>query len=128
MACLLQEEGSYRMIAKLLAFLAQIHPLLGNLSGTPLIVFLVVTALTLLFLVGYLTQGVRVGLQLWLAVRRIRSLKRTNTSAKASDIAEILRHKPFKHLWDEYSDTLHEVRKASSGSRGPIGGARHSTG
>ena len=104
------------MLPKLLASLAQIHPLLGDLSGIPLAVFLIVAVLTLLFLFGYLIQGTRVGLQLWFAVRRIRSIERRDKRADADDVAEILRHKPFKHLWDEYSDTLHEVRKAENGA------------
>ena len=103
------------MTSRLLELLARIHPILGNLSGIPLAVFVVVTILTSLFLLGYLTQGVRVGLQLWLAVRRLNALRSSTRPVNPKDVANILRGKPFKHLWDEYSDTLHELRKASNG-------------
>jgi hypothetical protein len=104
------------MSTSLVAVLAKLHPILGNLSGIPLGVFVVVISLTAIFLLGYATQGVRVGLQLWLAVRRISNLRHENMSVKPDDVANVLRRKPFKHLWDEYSDTLHEVRRAGSGS------------
>jgi hypothetical protein len=103
------------MTTHLQGLLARIHPILGNLSGIPLLVFIVVVSLTAIFLVGYLTQGVRVGFEIWLAVRRINALRRANKSVKPDDVANVLRRNPFKHLWDEYSDTLHELRKASSG-------------
>jgi hypothetical protein len=103
------------MTTHLQELLARIHPILGNLSGIPLLVFIVVVSLTAIFLVGYLTQGVRVGFEIWLAVRRINALRRANKSVKPGDVANVLRRNPFKHLWDEYSDTLHELRKASSG-------------
>ena len=44
------------MTSHLLEILARIHPILGNLSGIPLLVFIVVIVLTAIFLVGYLTQ------------------------------------------------------------------------
>ena len=103
------------MTVRLLSLLMHIHPILGNLSGIPLVVFLIVIALTALFLLGYLTQGVRVGFQLWLAVRRIETLRSKSKTVKPSDVAAVLNRKPFKHLWDEYSDTLHELKKAGSG-------------
>ena len=104
------------MTATLLNLLGQIHPILRNLSGIPLVIFLVVAALTSAFLVGYLVQGTRVGLQLWLSVRRIRKLQRANKRVKPADVGKVLKREPFKHLWDEYDDTLHEVKSAGNGT------------
>jgi len=102
--------------ATLLNLIGQVHPILTNLSGIPLVIFLIVAALTAAFLLGYLVQGTRVGLQLWLAVRRIRKLQRANKHVKPADVGTVLRSEPFRHLWEEYDDTLHELRKASSGA------------
>ena len=35
---------------------------------------------------------------------------------KPSEVGDVLRREPFKHLWDEYEDTLHEVKKAGNGT------------
>jgi hypothetical protein len=104
------------MIARLLALLGQIHPSLGSLSGIQLIIFLIVASLTILFFVGYLVQGTRVGLQLHLAIRRIRRLKRTNKVVAPNSVAAALKGAPLRHLWEEYSHTLHEVKKAGAGT------------
>ena len=86
------------MTAYLLGILTRIHPILGNLSGIPLLVFVVVTVLTAIFLLGYATQGVRVGIQLWLAVRGITALRRDNKTVKPADVANVLRHRPYNIL------------------------------
>lgn len=104
------------MTATLLSLLGQVHPVLKNLSGIPLVIFLIVAALTGAFLVGYLVQGTRVGLQLWVAVRRIDRLYGSSTNVKPAEVGEALRSEPFKHLWEEYKDTLHELKKAGSGA------------
>ena len=96
--------------------LGQLHPVLAKLSGIPLAVFVLVTALTAIFVLGYLIQGTRVGWQLWSAVRRIRKLQKASKQVKPADVAKVLRCEPFKHLWDEYADTLHELKRAGSGA------------
>jgi hypothetical protein len=101
------------MTNELLKLLEKIHPVLGKLSGIPLGVFVIVVVLTGLFLLGYLLKGTQVGLQLGGAVRGVRRLKR---GAPPAEVAAVLKHEPFKHLWAEYSDTLHELKKAGSGS------------
>lgn len=103
------------MTQTLLAYLAQIHPVLGQLSGIPLAVFLIVVALTALFMAGYAIQGVRVGWQLSTALRGISTLKRGDGPVDPDDVAKVLRGEPLKHLWEEYDDTLHEVKKAGRG-------------
>lgn len=94
--------------------LGYLHPSLASLRGGPLGVFLIVVGLTLIFLVGYVIKATQVGWQLHSAVRGVRALRRPNSPPSPSDVAAVLRWEPLKHLWDEYADTLHELRKASS--------------
>jgi hypothetical protein len=101
------------MTNELLTLLEKIHPVLGKLSGIPLWVFVIVVALTGLFLLVYLTKGSQVGWQLGAALRGVRRLKR---GVPPADVAAVLKNEPFNHLWAEYSDTLHELKKAGSGS------------
>lgn len=104
------------MTASLQDLLGQIHPILKGLSGLPLAVFLVVAALTSLFVLGYVVKGGQVGWQLWSAVRGIKALAKTNKRVRPVDASRVLSREPFKHLWDEYADTLHELTKASNGA------------
>src|SRR5947207_1484658 len=103
------------MMARLSVLLGKINPSLGELWGLQLWIFLLVATLTSLFLVGYLIQGTRVGIQLGLAIRRIKALKRTQNPVDPKHVAAVLKSKPLNHLWDEYSDTLHELTRAGSG-------------
>lgn len=98
-----------------LSLLGQIHPVLQNLSGIPLGIFFLVTALTVTFLLGYLIQGSRVGLQLGSALAQIRSLSTASKRVKPADVRAAMSKEPLKHLWDEYEDTLHELKKAGNG-------------
>lgn len=51
-----------------------------------------------------------------MSVRRIRALTKTGSGpVKPEDVAKVFRWKPASHLWDEYSDTLHELKRASNG-------------
>lgn len=97
-------------------FLASLHPSLAVLDGVPMWVFAIVVVLTAAVLLGYLLKGGQVGWQLWMSVRRIRALTKTGSGpVKPEDVAKVLRWKPASHLWDEYSDTLHELKRASNG-------------
>lgn len=103
------------MTATLLSLLGQIHPVLEHLSGIPLGIFLLVTVLTVAFLLGYLVQGSRVGLQLRATLRELRKLSAANKRVKPADVRAAMAREPLKHLWDEYEDTLHELKKAGNG-------------
>src|SRR4051812_17288051 len=103
------------MMPDLPLLLGQLHPALGDLSGVPLYVFLLVVALSGTFLIGYLIQGTRVGWQLWSVVRGVRRLSASKKQVFPKDVAELLMRQPFKRLWIEYADTLHPLRRASSG-------------
>ena len=107
------------MMARLSVLLGKINPSLGELWGLQLWIFLLVASLTLLFLIGYVIQGTRVGVQLGRAIRGINALKRTKKPVGPAAVAAVLASRPLNHLWDEYSDTLHELRNAEGGSVQP---------
>lgn len=101
------------MLKELLAFL---HPSLAVLDGVPMWMFTIVVVFTALVLMGYLLQGGQVGWQLWSSVRRIQVLTKAGSGrTKPEDVAKVLQWQPASHLWEEYSDTLHELKRASNG-------------
>lgn len=97
-------------------FLGSVHPSLEKLNGLPLWVFLLVVALTGVFLLGYLLKGTQVWWQLRSAVRAVRTFQGKKAPPNPKEIGKAFKSEPLKHLWEEYDDTLHEVRQASSGS------------
>lgn len=101
---------------QVLRVLGQVHPSLLTLSGIPLYVFLIVGALTALFLFGYVIQGTRVWLQLSSVRRAVRALKREGPAPDPEQVGKAFRKEPFKHLWEEYRDTLHEMRGPGKGA------------
>lgn len=92
-----------------------VHPSLASLHGLPLYVFLLVAALTLVFLVGYFIKGTQVWWQLRSTLKAVRRLRKAGTAPNPKDVARFFRREPLKHLWMEYADTLHELRKAGAG-------------
>ena len=103
------------MITNLVDLLGQIHPVLQNLTGLPLLVFVLVSTFTALFILGYLIKGGQVGWQLWTAVRGIRALASDKKRVTPHDVAKVLSSEPLSHLWAEYDDTLHTLKKAGHG-------------
>lgn len=98
-------------------FLESIHPALANLSGVPLVVFLLVVTLTLVFLIGYAIKGSQVLWQLRKVVNEVRAIQLTGVVPAPGDIGKYFEWEPLRHLWDVYAGTLHEVRSAASGDR-----------
>lgn len=95
--------------------LGDIHPSLASLHGLPLYVFLLVAVLTLAFLVGYAIKGTQVWWQLRFAIKAVRGLRASGPAPDPEQVRPAFQKEPLKHLWDEYADTLHELRKAGSG-------------
>lgn len=112
----LSNASHKQMIENLLRLLGKIHPVLESLFGWPLFIFLLVAGLTAIFFLGYLVQGTRVGWQLRSAVTGVQRLHNSGVPADPKEVGKILRREPFRHLWDEYEDTLHEVRRAGNGT------------
>lgn len=96
--------------------LAALHPSLAVLQGIPLYIFLLVVVLTAAFLFGYAIKGTQVWWQLRSINRAVRSMRDGTAPPSPSDVGQAFKWEPFKHLWDEYADTLHELRKAGSGA------------
>lgn len=94
--------------------LGAVHPSLANLQGLPLYVFLLVAALTVVFLIGYALKGTQVWLQLKASVKAVRQLAGSAPNPKT--VSAVFQKEPFRHLWEEYAHTVHEVRLAGSGA------------
>jgi predicted PurR-regulated permease PerM len=95
--------------------LGTIHPSLENLHGLPLGVFLLVTALTLAFLVGYAIKGTQVWWQIRSILKALNKFRKASSAPHPDEVGSAFRWEPLKHLWGEYAHTLHEFRKAGSG-------------
>lgn len=95
--------------------LGELHPSLASLHGIPLYVFLLVAILTLGFLIGYATKGTQVWWQLTSTLKAIRNLRKAGQAPNPKEVASVFQREPLQHLWVEYADTLHELRKAGSG-------------
>lgn len=95
--------------------LGAINPSLGNLHGFTLATFLTVCVLSAVFVLGYLVQGIRVWRQLSGAINGLKRLKASGEPVTKDEAGAVFQGEPIKHLWDEYSDTLHDLKKASSG-------------
>ena len=95
--------------------LGAINPSLGNLHGFTLATFLTVCVLSAVFVLGYLVQGFRVWRQLNGAISGLKRLKASGEPVTKDEAGKVFHGEPLKHLWDEYSDTLHDLKKASSG-------------
>jgi uncharacterized membrane protein len=104
------------LIDQIRAVLAALHPSLAVLQGIPLYIFLLVVVLTAAFLFGYAIKGTQVWWQLRSINRAVRSMRDGTAPPSPSDVGQAFKWEPFKHLWDEYADTLHELRKAGSGA------------
>lgn len=95
--------------------LSSLNPSLAVLDGPPMWVFVAVVVLTALILLLYVVQGARVGWQLWRSVVKIRRLGKAGAVAPEA-VAQVLQWAPARHLWEEYSDTLHELRRGTNGA------------
>lgn len=95
--------------------LGELHPSLASLHGVPQFIFLLVALFTLLFLIGYLVKGFQVWRQLSTALKTVKALRSKSQPPDPAKVGEAFRVEPLKHLWDEYADTLHELKRASSG-------------
>ena len=97
------------------AMLAHISPALAEVHGVPFYIFLFVVVLTFLFLLGYLIKGIQVGYQIHSVLSATQALHKSNSGPDPAEVGKAFRWEPFKHLWSEYDDTLHELLAAGSG-------------
>lgn len=100
--------------------LSWISPSLGEIHGLPQYVFVVVIVLFLAFLLGYVIQGPRVWRQLRTAGRETRALKEKFPTPSREQAQAAFRWEPLKHLWSEYSETLHDIPLAGSDNQSVV--------
>lgn len=79
-----------------------------------MLIFLLVGALTLFFLVGYAFKGWQVNSQLRTALKGVNSFRNKGMAPPPDDVGKHFQAEPLKHLWSEFADTLHELKKASA--------------
>lgn len=97
------------------AMLAHISPSLAAVHGVPFYIFLIVVILTLLFVLGYLVKGIQVGWQMHSVLSATQAIHKSSSAPDPKDVGKAFHWEPFRHLWAEYDDTLHELRPAGSG-------------
>lgn len=103
----------YQMTDGLVNFLASFNPALRELSGFPLAVFCLVLLLTFLFVAGYAWKGSQVWWQLRVVVSRVRQ---AGPRPDPDEVGKHFNRAPLKHLWLEYRDTLHPLRRTANGT------------
>src|SRR6266702_3118307 len=101
------------MTDRLVNFLATFNPALRELSGFPLAVFCLVLLLTFLFVAGYLWKGSQVWWQLRAVIRGVRQ---AGVRPDPDEVGKHFNRAPLKHLWLEYRDTLHPLRRTANGT------------
>lgn len=101
------------MTDRLVNFLATFNPALRELSGFPLAVFCLVLLLTFLFLAGYAWKGSQVWWQLRAVIRGVRQ---AGVRPDPDEVGKHFNRAPLKHLWLEYRDTLHPLRRTANGA------------
>jgi hypothetical protein len=97
----------------LVNFLATFNPALRELSGFPLAVFCIVLLLTFLFVAGYAWKGS----QVWWQLRAVLSgVRQAGPRPDPDEVGKHFNRAPLKHLWLEYRDTLHPLRRTANGT------------
>ncbi len=96
--------------------LGRVHPALGVIRGLPLVVFLCVLALFGVFIIWYAVRWPKLWRQLKNAAHATRELKRKNPMPSKEDAAKAFADQPLKHIWSEYSETLHDLPVSSAES------------
>jgi hypothetical protein len=88
---------------------------LANMHGLPLIIFWLVLLLTIAFVLGYVFKVPKVWGQLETASRELAALRKQGTGRQPEEVGRVFQAEPLKHLWEEFADTLHIMRRASAG-------------
>lgn len=83
---------------------------IANLQSTPYLIFLLILLLSLVFLLVAI-RSLLLALNLGRIGRLIHKEGRKGTLISES----IFKSNPYKHLWEEYKDTLHRLRRADGG-------------
>ncbi|MGQ0511532.1 MAG: anti-phage ZorAB system protein ZorA [Betaproteobacteria bacterium] len=94
-------------------FIQEWLPFVHNMHGVPLWVVYVVLAAFAAFLVVFVPKAIYIGIQLRWKGSRVKKMreKAGPKTVDPDDVAKLMRREPYRHLWSEYDDTLHRVRR-----------------
>lgn len=98
-------------------FLSNIFPFLEKMSGIPLYVFYIVLSATTIFLALFIPKTILIIREINVINKGIRNLKLAAGLPSATipeDVKKLMFKEPYKHLWSEYDDTLHRLKRYSS--------------
>lgn len=99
------------------AILSPLFPFVANMDGIPFAVFVVVMLATLIFLGWFVPKAFLINKQVRDVISGIQKLKSAvshNSLVTPSDVGELMKQEPYAHLWAEYDDTLHRLKRYSS--------------
>ncbi|TXH74200.1 MAG: methyl-accepting chemotaxis protein [Thiothrix sp.] len=82
----------------------------ANLQSAPYVIFLIIFGLSAIFIV-VVVRSIWLILELWSLSNRIH--KKGKKGVLLSD--SIFKSNPYKHLWEEYRDTLHQLKRKDGG-------------
>ncbi len=101
----------------IIQFLSTVFPFIEKMNGIPLYVFIAVVLATFVFLAFFIPKSILINFQIRQLVNGIRKLKIAAGSPSATipnDVKKLMLKEPYKHLWSEYDDTLHRLKRYSS--------------
>jgi methyl-accepting chemotaxis protein len=97
--------------------ITQFFPFLTKMHGVPLYVLIAVLIATLLFLFIFTPKAYFIEKGLRARIKGIAALKVAAgkpSSVRPSDVTKLMDVDPYKHLWSEYDDTLHRLKRFDS--------------
>lgn len=101
----------------IIGFLSPVFPFVEKMSGIPLYVFIAVLIATSFFLVLFIPKTIVIVSEIRSIINGIRKLKvdaGTPSATVPDDVKKLMLKEPYKHLWSEYDDTLHRLKRYSS--------------
>ena len=101
----------------IIGFLSPVFPFVEKMSGIPLYVFITVLIATAVFLLLFIPKTIVIIRETRAIIYGIRKLKieaGTPSATVPDDVKKLMLKEPYKHLWSEYDDTLHRLKRYSS--------------
>lgn len=101
----------------IIEFLSPVFPFVEKMSGIPLYVFIAVLIATSVFLLLFIPKTIVIVSEIRSIINGIRKLKvdaGTPSATVPDDVKKLMLKEPYKHLWSEYDDTLHRLKRYSS--------------
>lgn len=101
----------------IIGFLSPVFPFVEKMSGIPLYVFITVLIATAVFLLLFIPKTILIISETRAIIYGIRKLKieaGTPSATVPDDVKKLMLKEPYKHLWSEYDDTLHRLKRYSS--------------